>query len=322
MDLLDRRAVNLGLGFGQPPKNPAGQILLPIGKLAAIDHCRDVVQMPVGMLGRMFDRDVQRAKSLSLDLVDHDPAAGQPERIDARLNLRQISAGIDERGQRHVAADSARTVEIGNFHPRQYRPMGQIAVCLFQPDEVRLDCSCPAKFPVEPAANLCYNSRIMSRVDLNQALTPSILDRLVDPDSTGTAARSGYGVEQVIFSVRRDLEDLLNTHRSIIHLPEEFPEILKSPVGYGIPDFASLATATVKQRETIGRMVEEIITRFEPRLREVNVHVIDDNRGVDHHLSVRFQIEARLRVEPYPDISFETVMELTTGCTQIRTMKT
>jgi type VI secretion system protein ImpF len=162
----------------------------------------------------------------------------------------------------------------------------------------------------------------MSRVDLNQALTPSILDRLVDPDSTGTAARSGYGVEQVIFSVRRDLEDLLNTHRSIIHLPQEFPEILKSPVGYGIPDFASLSTSTVQQRESIARMVAEIITRFEPRLREVTVHVIDDNRGVDHHLSVRFQIEARLRVEPYPDISFETVMELTTGCTQIRTMKT
>ena len=68
-------------------------------------------------------------------------------------------------------------------------------------------------------------------------------------------------------------------------------------------------------------MVEEIIARFEPRLREVKVHVKDDGRGVEHHLNVRFQIEARLRIEPYPDISFETVMELTTGCTQIRTLK-
>lgn len=161
----------------------------------------------------------------------------------------------------------------------------------------------------------------MSRVDLNQALTPSILDRLMDPESSGTAARGGYGIEQIIYSVRRDLEDLLNTHRSIINLPDEFPEIRSSPVGYGIPDFGSLATATVQQRESIGRMVEEIVARFEPRLREVKVHVIDDSRGTDHHLSVRFQIEARLRVEPYPDISFETVMELTTGCTEIRTLK-
>jgi type VI secretion system protein ImpF len=160
----------------------------------------------------------------------------------------------------------------------------------------------------------------MARVDLNQALTPSILDRLVDPESAGTAARAGYGIEQVILAVRRDLEDLLNTHRSIIHLPEEYPEILKSPVGYGIPDFGSLATSTPQQRNSIGQMVEDIINRFEPRLREVTVHVKDDSRGT-HHLSVRFQIEARLRIEPYPDISFETVMELTTGCTQIRTMK-
>ena len=34
------------------------------------------------------------------------------------------------------------------------------------------------------------------------------------------------------------------------------------------------------------------------------------------------QIDARLKIEPYPDISFETVMELTTGCTHIRAMKT
>lgn len=161
----------------------------------------------------------------------------------------------------------------------------------------------------------------MSRVELNQALTPSILDRLIDPDSAGTAARSGYGIEQIIMAVRRDLEDLLNTHRAIINLPEEFVEIRTSPVGYGIPDFGSLSTSTVHQRESIGRTVEEIIGRFEPRLREVTVHVLDENRSAAHHLSVRFQIEARLRIEPYPDISFETVMELTTGCTQIRTLK-
>ena len=144
----------------------------------------------------------------------------------------------------------------------------------------------------------------------------------MDPESGGTAARAGYGIEQVIIAVRRDLEDLLNTHRAIIKLPEEFIEIRTSPVGYGIPDFGSLPSATNRQRESIGRMVEDIIGRFEPRLREVKVHVIDNKRGSNHHLNVRFQIEARLRIEPYPDISFETVMELTTGCTQIRTLKT
>jgi type VI secretion system protein ImpF len=162
----------------------------------------------------------------------------------------------------------------------------------------------------------------MSRVDLNQALVPTMLDRLIDPDSAGTAARVGYGIEQVISSVRRDLEDLLNTHRAMIELPDEFPELHTSPVGYGIPDFGSLQTSTRRQQDAIGQMVENIITTFEPRLREVQVHVVQDSRAAAHHLSVRFQIEARLRVEPYPDVSFETVLELTTGCAQIKTLKT
>ncbi len=161
----------------------------------------------------------------------------------------------------------------------------------------------------------------MSRVDLNQALVPTMLDRLIDPDSGGTQARAGYGIEQVVASVRRDLEDLLNTHRAIIQLPDEYPELHRSPVGYGIPDFGSLQTSTRRQQDAIGQMVEKIISTFEPRLREVQVHVVQDTRATEHHLSVRFQIEARLKVEPYPDVSFETVMELTTGCTQIRAMK-
>jgi type VI secretion system protein ImpF len=161
----------------------------------------------------------------------------------------------------------------------------------------------------------------MTRVDLNQALTPSMLDRLIDPESGGTQARSGYGIEQVIAAVRRDLEDLLNTRRGIITLPEEFPELVQSPVGYGIPDFCSMQTSTPHQLATIGRLVEDTIRRFEPRLRDVRVHLVEDGRGAQHQLSVRFQIEARLRIEPYPDISFETVMELTTGCTSIRTLK-
>ena len=161
----------------------------------------------------------------------------------------------------------------------------------------------------------------MSRADLEQAITPSMLDRLIDPDSGGTRARAGYSIEQMIGAVRRDLEDLLNTRRAIVELPAEFPALQKSPIGFGIPDFGSLATATAQQQESIGRMIEETINRFEPRLSDVHVLLVEESRG-GRQMNVRFQIEARLSIEPYPDISFETIVELTTGCTSIRTMKT
>jgi type VI secretion system protein ImpF len=65
----------------------------------------------------------------------------------------------------------------------------------------------------------------MARLDSQQSLHASILDRIIDPDSDGTASRPGCTVEQMIDSVRRDLEDLLNTHRTVADIRAEFPHV-------------------------------------------------------------------------------------------------
>ena len=46
----------------------------------------------------------------------------------------------------------------------------------------------------------------MPSKDEQQGLMPSIIDRLIDPGSGGTAWRRGYGLEQMIQAVQRDLE--------------------------------------------------------------------------------------------------------------------
>ncbi len=160
----------------------------------------------------------------------------------------------------------------------------------------------------------------MTRIDLDQALTPSMLDRLIDPESGGTLARGGYSIEQIISAVRRDLEELMNTRLGTVIFPPEYPEVLRSPVAYGIPDFGSVPSSTTLQQESIGRVIEETIGRFEPRLRDVKVHLTSESRG-GTQMKVQFEIEARLSIDPYPDISFETIVELTTGCTSIRALK-
>ena len=38
----------------------------------------------------------------------------------------------------------------------------------------------------------------MSRIEPTEGLLPSLFDRLADPEAGGTAARPGYGVEQMI----------------------------------------------------------------------------------------------------------------------------
>jgi type VI secretion system protein ImpF len=152
----------------------------------------------------------------------------------------------------------------------------------------------------------------MSRPDARQGLTPSLLDRLIDPDSAGTRARPGYTVEQMADAVQRDLEDLLNTRQSHEGLPEEdYGEVARSILAYGFPDLTSLNAITPEQRDQIGRLLEGIIGRYEPRLRDIRATLVDPGDGKQR--TIRFRIEARLRVEPAPEVAFDTILELTTG---------
>ncbi|MBI3469039.1 MAG: type VI secretion system baseplate subunit TssE [Planctomycetes bacterium] len=144
---------------------------------------------------------------------------------------------------------------------------------------------------------------------------PSVLDRLIDPDSGGTAWRRGYGVQQIVDVVRRDLEDLLNTRQSHQRLPREYTEVHNSIVAFGLPDLAALEAHTPQQREEIGSVIERIIARFEPRLRNVRARMIDAG---EKDRRVRFHIDARLNVDPAPEVSFETVVELITGHASIK----
>jgi type VI secretion system protein ImpF len=151
----------------------------------------------------------------------------------------------------------------------------------------------------------------MSRIDPQQGLQPSILDRLIDPDAKGTGWRRGYGLEDMVNVVRRDLEDLLNTRRSYQGPREAFAEIERSILGYGLPELTSLDAITPQQREEIGRVLEAAVLHFEPRLRDVRATLVD--AGDSKQPTVRFRIDARLCVDPAPEVAFETVLELMSG---------
>lgn len=129
----------------------------------------------------------------------------------------------------------------------------------------------------------------MSRVDPNQGILPSLLDRLIDPDSAGTSWRRGYGVEQMSDAVRRDLEDLLNTRQSHTGLSEAFKEVNQSLIAYGLPDLTSLNAITTQQRAEIAGVVEGVVARFEPRLRDIRVTLIGP--GDNKERTLRFRID-------------------------------
>ena len=151
----------------------------------------------------------------------------------------------------------------------------------------------------------------MPREEVEQGLMPSLIDRLIDPDSGGTAWRRGYGLEQMSDAVRRDLEDLLNTRQTQTEAVNAFPEVANSIVAFGLPDLVSLNSVTPQQRAEIGRLIETIVFRFEPRLKDVRASMIDE--GDSKERKIRFRIDARLCVDPAPEVAFDTMLELTTG---------
>lgn len=144
-----------------------------------------------------------------------------------------------------------------------------------------------------------------------RGLQPSILDRLIDPESAGTAILSGYTMEKMYSAVLRDLEDLLNTIHTARDIPAEYSEVRDSLVGYGLPDLASIEAISPTQRTAIGEAIRKAIARFEPRLRAVRVALLKQE---DHQqMSLKFRIDARLAVDPAPEVAFDTILEVGTG---------
>ncbi len=152
----------------------------------------------------------------------------------------------------------------------------------------------------------------MARVTSQEGLKPSIIDRLIDPESEGTSWRRGYSIEQVIDSVRKDLEDLLNSHQSDQGIPEELVEVRKSIIAYGLPDLVAFQSAGSEEgARRIAEAIEAAISLSEPRLSDVRARLIDPKGAKS--LKLDFEIQATLRVDPSPEVAFVTVLKLTTG---------
>ena len=83
-----------------------------------------------------------------------------------------------------------------------------------------------------------------------------------------------------------------------------------------MPDLSSVPAGNEGEREEDGRIIEGVINRFEPRLRDVHAHLVESTDGRER--SVRFHIQARLNVDPSPEVGFDTVLELTTGYASVK----
>ena len=154
----------------------------------------------------------------------------------------------------------------------------------------------------------------MSRIDPLSRFVPSLLDRLTDPvaDTADADRRRGYNLAQMLDAVRRDMEDLLNCRRSVGDLDRAaLPRVFQSVYGYGLPELVSLSAVTTAQRDEIARQIAEVIARYEPRLFDVRVQLLDPTAS--DHRALRCRIEGRFAMDPSPEVQFDSMLEVMTG---------
>ncbi len=146
----------------------------------------------------------------------------------------------------------------------------------------------------------------------------SVLDRLLDAhpdqarDRRQTASES---IDALRRAVHRDVEHLLNARRPWRTPP--LATLKQSPLGYGIADFTAGAFNEEGERDKLRGEIADAIRRFEPRLTQVEVRLVDNVSTLRTVLTLH--VSALLLIDPMPEpISFDTLIDTTTADVVVR----
>jgi type VI secretion system protein ImpF len=152
----------------------------------------------------------------------------------------------------------------------------------------------------------------------NAPLQASVLDRLIHSETKQPAGRAPtHSMRDLKQSIRRDLENLLNTRWRCTSWPPNLNELGKSLVDYGIPDFSGSALGSSVNREEFRRIIERAIQRFEPRLKNAKVDLVESNEPLDRVL--RFRINALVQADPVPEqVVFDSSLEPLTSNFEVK----
>ena len=152
------------------------------------------------------------------------------------------------------------------------------------------------------------------RSDNEARIKQSVFDRLIDlePNATSEPLKSHtQTLADMKRALRRDLDWLLNTRRTIMDLDEGLVESQKSLAVYGLPDFVGTSLTSSKDQRAFVKEVENALKIFAPQLIDLKISYSPPNE-IDR--SISFRIEARIDVEPTPEpVVFDTVLQVGSG---------
>jgi len=147
-----------------------------------------------------------------------------------------------------------------------------------------------------------------------QNIQASVLDRLIDLEPEVSREPVQYRfltIGQAKASVARDLENILNTKRTILVPPNSCKELNSSLFLYGLPDFTAQNPKSAMVRQFLRQQIEKTITRFEPRLRNIKVNF---EISMQNERTLGFRINGLLVVDPVTEpVTFDTYFDVIKG---------
>jgi type VI secretion system protein ImpF len=142
----------------------------------------------------------------------------------------------------------------------------------------------------------------------------SILDRLIDVEPEVSREPVQYRfltLGQARASVARDLENILNTKRSILVPPASCKEVASSLFLYGLQDFTAQNPKSAMVRQHLRQQIERAVSRFEPRLRNVRVNF---EISMQNERTLGFRITGLLVMDPVREpVTFDTYFDVIKG---------
>jgi type VI secretion system protein ImpF len=128
------------------------------------------------------------------------------------------------------------------------------------------------------------------------------------------ASRGAITEAKLRREVARDLEVLMNTVNlaSTMNL-DRVERVRRSILNYGFPDVAHRSIDEISVDDLRGE-IEEVLTRYEPRLVADSIHVSRDPEVSSADLKIRFVVRADLSCEPIDlPVEFVADIEVDTG---------
>lgn len=154
----------------------------------------------------------------------------------------------------------------------------------------------------------------MARRDATGPVTLSVLERLIDRDPKTRSEiplTRAQSLRELKLALKRDLEWLLNTRKTIEPSPDSARETVRSVYHYGFADISSKSVLSSRDHSDLIRDMEASIAVFEPRLKRAKVRM-EHTEG--NYRTLKFVIEGLLCMDPAPEpVRFDTVLELGKG---------